>query len=539
MDSAFSFDGGTLIAIRAEMNNKKLFFLVAMALAVLAFSESSTVTSQQIPTCPSENTTGKTEKQLRLEECACEQAGATDAPAYRVGSSPFGWKADRRRSPRVGVAARPGTRRSRTTPEPEDLFGGLEMPDLKDLRSPQVVGLKEQVLRQRQSRWRAAENEWLHVYRNATAQELTKPKYAGSLDQYIKPEYLQPGRAQYYRQVPPEEYLKSPEIVSEILSATRQSDQNFVRWEEIYRRFKALQTTDQWPTLAKFDWREQGLDVGGVMNQGACESCWAFATISVYQASWYLELMRSGEYFLASRDPEVPTYQDRIGSIQELLNCISKDKGDCGGGWHGSAFAFMVDSHVPHIPDRLVERLMITRLESGNANAFAKLEVEGYTGRKSRCTDVFRRTRVRRGGGNLGLTHGGSAAARLPANSDLMQTAFDRALAWGYVNETKPDEIPSVEQLKRSLIEHGPLVAPLHGDSCFGVYKSGTFNGHHNEGLNHVVVLIGWDDEKQAWLIKNSWGEEWGEKGFAWVAYGSNNIGLFAAWIQPSPRIEQ
>jgi cathepsin L len=49
--------------------------------------------------------------------------------------------------------------------------------------------------------------------------------------------------------------------------------------------------------------------------------------------------------------------------------------------------------------------------------------------------------------------------------------------------------------------------------------------------INHAVLLIGWDDEKQAWLIKNSWGEQWGEKGFAWIKYGSNNIGVFAAWV--------
>ena len=48
-------------------------------------------------------------------------------------------------------------------------------------------------------------------------------------------------------------------------------------------------------------------------------------------------------------------------------------------------------------------------------------------------------------------------------------------------------------------------------------------------------MLVGWDDNKQAWLIKNSWGKDWGEDGFGWVKYDSNNIGLFAAWIQPSP----
>ena len=66
-------------------------------------------------------------------------------------------------------------------------------------------------------------------------------------------------------------------------------------------------------------------------------------------------------------------------------------------------------------------------------------------------------------------------------------------------------------------------------------HSVGVFNGQNNRSINHVVMLIGWDDNKKAWLVKNSWGKDWGEDGFGWIAYGSNNIGLFAAWIQPSP----
>jgi len=514
---------------------KRLIFVFAIVLVTLTFSASTPVTSQQTPPCANADTTGKTEKQLKLSDCSCEQATATDKPTYSVGASRFGWKTGAGiNSPRVGA------RRGPARTQPEDLYGGLEMPNLKDLHSREVMGLKEEVLRRRQKRWRAAENEWLHVYRSAVAQELTREKYIGSLDQYVKQNYIvaQGVVPPYYRELDPEAYLKTPEIVSQILADVRQDDKNFVRWESIYNRFKALQKTDDWPVLPRFDWREKGLDVGAVLNQGDCESCWAFATISAYQSTWYLEQLRSGEYFIASRDPEVPTYQDRVASIQQLLNCIGKEKGDCSGGWHGSAFAFMVDSHVPHIPDRLVERLMIKRLESGDKDTLAKVEVEGYTGKPSRCVDVFRATKVKRGGGNLGLKNGGSAAAELPANSDRKQTAFDRALAWGYVNEKKPDELPAVDQLKKALIEYGPVVMPLHGDGCFSVYHGGVFNGHHSGDPNHVVMLIGWDDEKQAWLTKNSWGQEWGEQGFAWIAYGSNDIGKFAAWIQPSPYIQ-
>jgi cathepsin L len=119
-------------------------------------------------------------------------------------------------------------------------------------------------------------------------------------------------------------------------------------------------------------------------------------------------------------------------------------------------------------------------------------------------------------------------------DSDLQLTAGDRALAWGYVNQPF-DKMPTVEQLKSALVEHGPLAATVKVDYCFSIYKSGVFNGQNNSSVNHVVMLVGWDDAKGAWRVKNSWGKEWGEDGYAWIKYGSNNIGLFAAWIQPSP----
>jgi len=56
--------------------------------------------------------------------------------------------------------------------------------------------------------------------------------------------------------------------------------------------------------------------------------------------------------------------------------------------------------------------------------------------------------------------------------------------------------------------------------------------------LNHGIVIVGWDDTKKAWLIKNSWGTLWGssagygsEKGYMWIAYNTNNVGIATAWV--------
>ncbi|MBI3421709.1 MAG: hypothetical protein HY011_02100 [Acidobacteria bacterium] len=31
------------------------------------------------------------------------------------------------------------------------------------------------------------------------------------------------------------------------------------------------------------------------------------------------------------------------------------------------------------------------------------------------------------------------------------------------------------------------------------------------EEFNHMVLLIGWDDEENAWIIQNSYGTDWGD----------------------------
>jgi cathepsin L len=64
-------------------------------------------------------------------------------------------------------------------------------------------------------------------------------------------------------------------------------------------------------------------------------------------------------------------------------------------------------------------------------------------------------------------------------------------------------------------------------------------NGAKYFFTNHAVTLIGWNDAKQAWLIKNSWGTSWGdtcgygdERGYMWINYKTNNVGYAAAWVK-------
>lgn len=167
-------------------------------------------------------------------------------------------------------------------------------------------------------------------------------------------------------------------------------------------------------------------------------------------------------------------------SEQQVLNCSGA--GSCGGGWHAGVFDYLI--------------------KTGTATEASY----PYT------------------------------ANDRPCNTSVA-TPY-RAVAWGYV---KPDGgIPSVAEMKDALCKYGPLTVAVLATPLFQAYTGGVFNeGDNSHGINHDVTLIGWDDNKGAWLIKNSWGTNWGEtggygteRGYIWIAYGSNNIGYGAAWVE-------
>ncbi|MCM0605172.1 MAG: hypothetical protein KA715_03710 [Xanthomonadaceae bacterium] len=86
--------------------------------------------------------------------------------------------------------------------------------------------------------------------------------------------------------------------------------------------------------------------------------------------------------------------------------------------------------------------------------------------------------------------------------------------------------ISDIDQVKAA-VRKGPLFSLMRVYSDFLSYKSGVYkNTSKNFIGGHAVVIVGFDDRKQAWIIKNSWGEQWGESGFAYVAYSDEDTAV-------------
>ena len=51
-------------------------------------------------------------------------------------------------------------------------------------------------------------------------------------------------------------------------------------------------------------------------------------------------------------------------------------------------------------------------------------------------------------------------------------------------------------------------------------------NPNNDPADGHCIVIVGYDDTKQAWLVRNSWGTGWGTNGYGWFGYGQGEYGL-------------
>jgi len=87
----------------------------------------------------------------------------------------------------------------------------------------------------------------------------------------------------------------------------------------------------------------------------------------------------------------------------------------------------------------------------------------------------------------------------------------------------------NVDDIKAALQE-GPVVTWMEIYNSFYGYNGGVYSAYGSEysGSNHIVLIVGYDDSEQCWIVKNSWGDDWGEEGFFRISYDSGC--LFGEW---------
>jgi len=101
----------------------------------------------------------------------------------------------------------------------------------------------------------------------------------------------------------------------------------------------------------------------------------------------------------------------------------------------------------------------------------------------------------------------------------------------GIVNITQGDENSIVD----AVANVGPISIAFEVLDDFMDYDSGVYSNSDcstdPSSVNHAVLIVGYNvttdsSKTDFWIVKNSWGEDWGLNGYFWIQRGVNMCGL-------------
>jgi C1A family cysteine protease len=105
-----------------------------------------------------------------------------------------------------------------------------------------------------------------------------------------------------------------------------------------------------------------------------------------------------------------------------------------------------------------------------------------------------------------------------------------------------------VADIKAALVDVGAVQCSFYWNAAY--YDPGTFSYRNptNDSTNHAVAVVGWDDSfpaasfldpapgDGAFILRNSWGDAWGDGGYFYVSYYDRSFGRVVSYPAPEPR---
>ena len=131
-----------------------------------------------------------------------------------------------------------------------------------------------------------------------------------------------------------------------------------------------------------------------------------------------------------------------------------------------------------------------------------------------------------------GKNNGFSADSVCPFKAVEDTCLFDEKLPKVKVLDHYYYMYPSEFQLNDILLTEGTFSFAINADKL-QLYEKGILDLSEQdcpvEGVNHAVTMVGFgttNNEDYYWIVKNSWGGDWGERGYFRIKFGTNVCGL-------------
>jgi len=232
---------------------------------------------------------------------------------------------------------------------------------------------------------------------------------------------------------------------------------------------------------AFFDWRDQHSYnyITEVRDQSSCGSCWAFGAIATLE----------GHVNAYYNNPNL----DLDLSEQDLVSCF-----------HGTGCSGAYTEQIEEIFSDYFQNIGV-----------AKETCFPYTATNNNCSNKCSDWQV-------------DAWKTLGYQSIDLNGSLDER----------------INNLKQALLDYGPIEVGMQVFEDFPDYGGGIYS-HTVEWIlgYHAVTIVGFGkyDGMNYWIVKNSWGENWGEQGYFRIAAGDSGIDSWFAFAvtQPNPPTQQ
>jgi C1A family cysteine protease len=101
---------------------------------------------------------------------------------------------------------------------------------------------------------------------------------------------------------------------------------------------------------------------------------------------------------------------------------------------------------------------------------------------------------------------------------------------WGFADSRGHSGVTPIKDIKAAIMQYGAVGCGIATDEGFQNYAGGIFAGGRAKTIDHDIILVGWDDDTKSWILRNSWGPKWGERGYMRIAYEASHVGTEAVW---------
>ena len=249
-----------------------------------------------------------------------------------------------------------------------------------------------------------------------------------------------------------------------------------------------------------------------------CGSCWAHSSLTSLADRIKIARIRQ-QYNKDNHDAAVG--EDIQLSIQFVLNCGSGIAGSCHGGMESGLYEFVkhYSRYVPY--DTCLSYLAC----SSDSTEELCLHVDTSCTATNTCRTCFN---------SMHTGKGMCTSIDVFPNSTIAE--------YGVYKKTKNSEATIIHDIMAEIYARGPVTAHVAGLYLHN-YTGGIIRDKielRDLETTHSVSIVGWGVESETalkyWIVRNSWGQYWGETlGFFRVELGKNLLGIetHITWATP------